>query len=171
MNHYTILGLSEPPHVPELTAADLKRAYKDALLKNHPDKLHEKKMYSGSVQITAITTAYACLSNSKMKKEYDQNLRNGGKGVKTGPGSEVFDLTELEEREDDQGMFSWYKPCRCGEAGGYVLTEAHLEKNEEYYQGVDVQFHEIVVQCGTCSLWITVQYGVEEDEEEEEQEE
>ncbi|AOW05044.1 Diphthamide biosynthesis protein 4 [Yarrowia lipolytica] len=163
MNHYTILGLSEPPHVPELTSADLKTAYKQALLKNHPDKLQEREAYTGSVQITAITTAYACLSNSKLKKEYDLSLKNGANGVKSGPGSDVFDLTELEEREDADGMFSWYKPCRCGEAGGYVLTEEHLENNEKYYEGVDVQFHEIVVQCGTCSLWITVQYGVEEE--------
>lgn len=163
MNHYTILGLSDPPHDPALTPADLKSAYKQALLKNHPDKQTEKKLYSGSVQITAITTAYACLSNSKLKKEYDLSLKKGLGGVKTGPGSEVFDLTELEEREED-GQFSWYKNCRCGEAGGYILTETHLEKNEEFYEGVDVQFHEIVVQCGTCSLWITVQYGVEEEE-------
>lgn len=163
-SHYAILGVRKPPHDPPLELVELKTAYRKALLLAHPDK-HSDTSYSGSEQISAITTAYACLSNSRLRKEYDLGLAGlrGSGGASGGPaGGEIYDLDELEELEED-GNLNWFRGCRCGEEQGYLLTEKHLEDNEVYYEDVVVEFHEIVIQCKGCSLWIRVQYRVEDE--------
>ncbi|EEB05250.1 diphthamide biosynthesis protein Dph4 [Schizosaccharomyces japonicus yFS275] len=56
----------------------------------------------------------------------------------------VVDLDDFEEQAD--GSFVY--PCRCGEYGGYIVTEDDLEN------GMDV------IPCTGCSLVVKVAYEI-----------
>jgi diphthamide biosynthesis protein 4 len=72
-------------------------------------------------------------------------------------GSEQLDLDDMHYNESDDGSgASWNYACRCGDARGFVLTEAQLEA-EEARGG-----REVVVGCTGCSLWVRVAFGVVE---------
>lgn len=112
----------------------LKAAYRIALLKYHPDK------GGGKYTVDEVNLAYQALTDSHETVQKD-----------TVPVqfSEIVDLADLEDNGE-----TWVRKCRCG-ADGYVLTEADLEANGEA--------DEIAVQCTGCSIWILVQYAVEEE--------
>ncbi|PRT53904.1 Diphthamide biosynthesis protein 4 [Wickerhamiella sorbophila] len=113
---------------------ELKAAYRLALLKYHPDK------GGGKYTVDDINLAYQTLTDSQETSKKD---------FVPVQFSEIVDLADME----DNGV-QWVRKCRCG-ADGYVLTEADLEANGEA--------DEIAVQCTGCSIWILVQYTVEEE--------
>lgn len=188
MNHYEVLHLPSPEDYlqnsspKQLTDADIKRAYRAALLKHHPDKASSNtsndvesqmlenaphaKVLGSSMQpsVDAIKRAYDVLSNVATRAEYDRELlllrrhhHTMAKGDKTMTnnfrmGGEVVDLDDL--KFDEKGF--WYRACRCGEEVSYVVTEEMLE--DEAKKGG----REIVVGCAGCSLWIRVGFAVEE---------
>lgn len=162
-NYYELLGIyrSIPADYAEVSLSEIKQGYHSALLENHPDK--QRQQQTGSVallSIPLIKAAFAVLSNVNERAEYDKKLLIGGgvAGANTGlppraTGCTV-DLSELTMHEDDPENFKWTRSCRCGETEGYVLTERDLEENGDLTS--------IVVQCVGCSLWIEVQYEIEE---------
>lgn len=60
---------------------------------------------------------------------------------------------DLDDLSFDEKGQMWYSECRCGDQRGFVVQEGDLEAAEE--------FGEVEVQCGGCSLWMRVQFGVE----------
>jgi diphthamide biosynthesis protein 4 len=156
---YKILGL---PFDPSTTPADLKTAYHRSLLSHHPDK---SSTTSQPITIDAIKSAYATLSNPPTRKAYDQELlltstkKPNGSGTEAAlTGEEVVDLDDLaydEERE------CYWRACRCGDSRGFVVTENDLEREVPDGRGQG----EVLVQCGGCSLWLRIGFGVADEDE------
>jgi len=189
MNHYEVLGLPSPKDrlqknsSKQLTDGDIKRAYRAALLKHHPDKASSNAPHDAESQVVkhashtneleslmrpsvdAIKRAYDILSNATTRAEYDRELlllrrhhhttTDGDEGTISPfrTGEEVIDLDDLIF-DEEKGY--WYRACRCGEEVSYVVSEEMLE--DEVRKGG----REIVVGCAGCSLWIRVGFGVEE---------
>jgi diphthamide biosynthesis protein 4 len=159
INHYAILNLPTPsPNSAAASAEDVKQAYRLGLLTHHPDKTKAGTGTSSKPSVDAIKAAYAVLSDPKLRASYDRELllsrgTTGSKERVFHTGEEVVDLDDLEF-DEKEGM--WYRPCRCGEDRGYVVTERQLE-DEEMKGG-----REVVIGCRGCSLWIRVGFGVAE---------
>jgi len=181
MDHYAILGLPRPGIYNALerpTEADIKQAYRAALLKYHPDKANASPppatngqsdhggMTNSRPSVDAIRRAYDVLLDHKARAEYDRELllrpkstfkdaigdAENDQGFQTG--GEAVDLDDMQYN-DDKGF--WYRPCRCGEAVSYVITEQMLEAEEK--KGL----REVVVGCVGCSLRLKVAFGVGEE--------
>lgn len=78
---------------------------------------------------------------------------------------ETVDLDDLVEEEEggvvgagssSSGGMSWSRSCRCGLQRGFIVTESQLEEES------DAGGREVLVQCQGCSLWLRVEFGVEE---------
>jgi diphthamide biosynthesis protein 4 len=119
--------------------------------------------------IDAISQAYQVLSTPALRAEYDRDLRlqssftksglspHEGSNKAFGSGVEIMDLDDLQY---DEKLGEWYKACRCGEARGFVITEANLEADVEslYPDGL---VKDVSVECRGCSLWIRVGFEVD----------
>lgn len=162
--YYQILNLSpsilSTQHDPSPL---IKRAYRRALLQNHPDKAtasHKPVVPEGAYSIDQITKAFNVLSSPAQRAAYDTSLRlqanseGQGLGTKFQTGVENVDLDDLEF--DEKGE-CWYRSCRCGNERGYLFQEDDLvEVSDE---------GELMVGCLDCSLWLRVHFAVVEDEE------
>lgn len=184
MNHYEVLGLPSPNHQDGLksfarpTEANIKQAYRTALLRYHPDKANgspganaggyasQADNTGSKPSVDVIKRAYEVLLDPRARAEYDRELLlrqsstlKGSNGVDEEEkhfrtGEEVVDLDDLQY-DEEKGF--WYRACRCGEAVSYVVTEKMLE--EEGGKGL----REVVVGCVGCSLWLRVAFGVSEE--------
>ncbi|KAK3395862.1 hypothetical protein B0T20DRAFT_47182 [Sordaria brevicollis] len=186
---YEILSLSPTS---DLSPAQIKQAYRRALLTHHPDKSSTRHQSSSSSSTTTTTTttastreakytidqishAYTTLSSPLLKTKYDASLRTLQRSF-TNPhsteedfqtGIDTIDLDELEFLEGTvqnggNGKDTWYRSCRCGNERGFALTEEDLEENAD--------LGEVLVQCQDCTIWLRVVYVVAEDDEEEDEE-
>lgn len=162
--YYQILNLSpsilSTQHDPSPL---IKRAYRRALLQNHPDKAtasQDVKTQEGAYSIDQITQAFNVLSSPSERAAYDTALRlksdseGQGLGTKFQTGVENVDLDDLEFDEDKE---CWYRSCRCGNERGYLFQEDDLEEVSD--EG------ELMVGCLDCSLWLRVHFAAVEDEE------
>lgn len=167
---YTILGLPEPQRLNEtrLSSDDLKAAYRQALLLNHPDKTAQRKAFGiknyaespPKYTLDEITKAYERLANPQTKAVYDQGLlqerhqtrlaKNNNINPVTRSTAEVLDLEELDYDEASQ---IWSRLCRCG--GLYQITESQLEEA--------TADDEVSVACQGCSLYIRVIFSTVND--------
>jgi diphthamide biosynthesis protein 4 len=183
-NYYTTLNLSTRKYDPTLTPAEVKAAYKRALLQHHPDKRpststppQSSNPKNKNITIDSIALAYKILSSPSLKAEYDSHLQqtsrshNNSNNNNSTPdsdsedeesdkifrtGLETVDLDDLEfvdESGSSDKEATWTRGCRCGDDGGFVVTEKELEANAE--DG------EVIVGCRGCSLWLRVLFGVE----------
>ncbi|CAK4029761.1 Hypothetical predicted protein [Lecanosticta acicola] len=158
-DYYRILGLQDTSPGDVISPADLRQAYKHALLLHHPDKqnLPSGKADKGVPSVDDITEAYKTLLHPKLRVEYDRGRRtaNAADGDSAGKvhtrhtGMETVDLDELAMDEDEG---TWIRPCRCGSKPAFVITEGELEKNIEY--------GELITGCKGCSLWLKVLFSV-----------
>lgn len=159
-NHYEILGLpSSIPARKDLTNNDIRHAYRRALLLHHPDKSRHSLTSPPASQhtIDAITLAYKTLINPSTRSEYDLSLLTPPPATKAPfqafhPGLETVDLGDMGYDEKEE---MWYRGCRCGKDGVFVITEEELELNAEY--------GETITPCQGCSLWLRVTFAVAED--------
>jgi diphthamide biosynthesis protein 4 len=177
-NYYTTLSLSARRYDPTLTPAEVKAAYKRALLQHHPDKKFTSSppQSRNNITIDSIALAYKILSSPSLKAEYDSHLQQNSRSYNNKPnnnnansdfededeesdimfrtGLETVDLDDLEFVEDSKAdEETWTRSCRCGDDGGFVVSEKELEANAE--DG------EVIVGCRGCSLWLRVLFGVE----------
>jgi diphthamide biosynthesis protein 4 len=177
-NYYTTLSLSARRYDPTLTPAEVKAAYKRALLQHHPDKKSTPSppQSRNNITIDSIALAYKILSSPSLKAEYDSHLQQSSRSHNNKPnnnntnpdsededeesdiifrtGLETVDLDDLDFVEDSKAdQETWTRSCRCGDDGGFVVTEKELEANAE--DG------EVIVGCRGCSLWLRVLFGVE----------
>jgi diphthamide biosynthesis protein 4 len=177
-NYYTTLSLSSRKYDPTLTPAEVKAAYKRALLQHHPDKKSTSSPphSMNNITIDSIALAYKILSSPSLKAEYDSHLQQNSRSHNNKPnnnntnpdsededeesdiifrtGLETVDLDDLDFVEDSKAdEETWTRSCRCGDDGGFVVSEKELEANAE--DG------EVIVGCRGCSLWLRVLFGVE----------
>ncbi len=160
-NHYEVLALpSNPSASKDLTDRDIRLAYRRALLLHHPDKSRPSLTSPPTSQYTidAITLAYKTLISPSARSEYDRSLITSSSSASripnrpSHPGLETVDLDDMGYDEKEQ---MWYRRCRCGRDGVYVITEEELELNAEY--------GETITPCQGCSLWLRVTFAVAED--------
>jgi diphthamide biosynthesis protein 4 len=177
-HYYDILGLSAPslgsPSA-RPKSAELRRAYRNALLKAHPDKATTAARTGqpgASHTVDDVKEAYRVLDDPNSRVEYDSwvlrnphVLRADAQGRDAGPGQtlsadfvlglDVLDLSDFEERERGDEV-EWTRACRCGEQMGFRILEMDLEDAEQRDE------KEVLVGCGGCSLWVRVGFDVEE---------
>lgn len=155
--HYQVLGITpsivdshnDPPTL-------LKRAYRRALLQNHPDKAGGSK--ANIYTVDQITMALNVLSSPRDRAAYDNSLRlarpeREGRpltGFQTG-----VENVDLDDLPYDAKTSSWYRGCRCGNDVAYLFSEDDLE--------VCADEGELLVGCQDCSLWLRVHFAVLED--------
>lgn len=180
-NHYHILGLSVPsPGSPTARpkSADLRRAYRNALLAAHPDKKAATAAGKGKgvegYTVDDVKEAYRVLDDPKSRVEYDAWVVRNPQILHTGPthganhagggqtlsqdfilGLDVLDLSDFEETEVGEEI-EWTRACRCGDEKGFRILEVDLEDAETRGE------KEVLVGCGGCSLWLRVGFDVEE---------
>ena len=154
LNYYEVLALPSPAQEPyTVTKQDIKLAYRRALLQHHPDKSTVQEcppLAKPKYTVDEITTAYKILSDASGRSEFDRQLRlHASQSQKTAAkplsGLETVDLDDLEY-DDATGV--WYRPCRCGNERGYLITEDDLEEEAEH--------GDIITGCGGCSIWLKV---------------
>ncbi|EPX73871.1 diphthamide biosynthesis protein Dph4 [Schizosaccharomyces octosporus yFS286] len=136
MNPYAVLNLEKDE---SYTDDQIKEAYRKALLQFHPDK--RKDIQPGRYSVDQIREAFQILASEEGRENFYKNSE-----IDRAQYYSVVDLSEFDELEDG----SYYYPCRCGELGGYVVTEENLENEES------------VIPCLGCSLTIQVAYEVVE---------
>jgi diphthamide biosynthesis protein 4 len=184
-DYYSILGLNAQSHGPskQIPTADIRRAYKLALLSAHPDKTTSQQPHT----VDEVKEAYTILSSPTSKASYDNYLlQNPGLIGSTNSttlqapssdfilGLELLDLSDFdvldpgfkfsdgsndaegEGEVERNGQMEWTRSCRCGMEKGYVILEEELEDAEQRGET------EVLVGCEGCSLWVRVGFGVEE---------
>ncbi|KAM0802752.1 Diphthamide biosynthesis protein 4 [Usnea florida] len=159
-NHYEVLSLPSTPSTrKDLSNKEIRHAYRRALLLHHPDKsrIPLPSPPASTPTIDAITLAYKTLINPNTRSEYDLSLLPPPLVAKvplqaSHPGLETVDLSDMGYDAKEE---MWYRGCRCGKEGVFVVTEEELELNAEY--------GETITPCQGCSLWLRVTFAVAED--------
>lgn len=153
--HYEILSLT--PSMLDAAGSDpalIKRAYRRALLQNHPDKTTQQSQPSYSID--QISAAFSVLSSPKQRDEYDTSLKlaktEDDEFARFQTGVENVDLDDLEFDEEQE---RWFRSCRCGNERGYTFQEGDLEEAGD--DGL------LMVGCQDCSLWLRVHFAVVEE--------
>lgn len=162
-DYYTVLGLSTRRNDPGLNPQDVRKAYRQALLKYHPDKIesdHRQTQNAATNSVNAhytidqITAALSILSDPTSRAEYDQKLRlvrqseqatRANESARFFSGLDVADLDDLDY-DEDKGI--WRRSCRCGQDEGFIITEDDLD--------AAATTGELVIGCRGCSLWLKV---------------
>lgn len=161
--HYDVLGLTPAllasHHDPQ---ALLKKAYRCALLRHHPDKARQG-LSAGPAEgsgrlatIDEITAAYAVLSSPRERAAYDNSLRLSRDGRPLPRFQAGVENVDLDDLLFDEVQECWYRSCRCGNEKAYLFDEANLEEVAD--EG------ELMVGCLSCSLWLRVQFAVLDEE-------
>lgn len=152
-SYYEVLGVTATS-----TLEEIKQGYRQTLLRTHPDKVG-----GDSKQIEEITQAYSVLRDPDQRKQYDADFKKSvqklGFNV-NGSGLDTFSLEDFVCLEDGDEV-SWVKDCpRCQDKNSMRLSEYDLEHHgtDDGEGGLN-----IIVQCGSCSLWIKVSYQVDEE--------
>ncbi|KAK3053162.1 hypothetical protein LTR09_005788 [Extremus antarcticus] len=156
-NYYRLLNL-ESKQEAILSAAEVKQAYRRALLLYHPDKVTIEPGKS-DVTVDDIALAYKTLADPTLRAEYDDWLRTvveAGSLTSSTPrprhtGLETVDLDDLDY---DEPTGKWSRGCRCGDEKGFMVSQLELEQQAN--EG------EIIVGCKGCSLWLRILFGEEE---------
>jgi diphthamide biosynthesis protein 4 len=149
-DYYALLAVTRAA-----TCTDIKRAYRRALLRSHPDKRRadgECGEEAEMVPVALLKEAYETLSETEARARYDSALsgsRGGGGGRGNGKKStpRPAQIISLDEFAFEENSGWWTHLCRCG--GAYKIG------NEELDQGVHL------VGCGSCSECVWVGYEVE----------
>lgn len=115
MNHYELLGISR-----DATELEIKKAYRKAALKWHPDKNPPEQKEACEDMFKKLSTAYAVLNDSKTKAEYDDYLKSEEQG-------------QVDE-EDFPEPSSYEKPKKWRD------PNVDLRQAEEFYKAVDLFF-------------------------------
>lgn len=156
--HYGVLGLTPDILSSQLDASPIiKRAYRRALLQNHPDKKRgnsKPTFYS----VDQISQAFAVLNSPRQRAEYDQALLLSRSSTALSSVADPHDFqtgidsVDLDDLEFDEPGECWFRSCRCGNDRGFLVRAEELEEVEAD--------RELLVGCRDCSLWLKVLFDV-----------
>ena len=71
--HYQLLGIQYGAKLPEIT-----RAYREAMKRNHPDRVRPERRAASEELAKRLNHAYAVLSKPASRKTYDESIRTQG---------------------------------------------------------------------------------------------
>lgn len=171
--HFEILSISarsldgqDPAEQGEI----VKKAYRRALLKHHPDKQPqtsaEDDAFSSASReqhftVDQITEAYNVLSDKQKRQKYTRTLRAQTKATfsartSTNRRPSRKSKTTIEVETVDLDDLSWsgkrrmyYRACQgCGKARGFTLREDDIDDENEDY--------ELTIECSGCDKVLTV---------------
>lgn len=171
--HFEILSISarsldgqDPAEQNEI----VKKAYRRALLKHHPDKQAQtsaEKDTSSSASleqhytVDQITEAYNVLSDKQKRQKYTRTLRAQTKATfsastTTNRRSSRKSKTTVQVETVDLDDLSWsgkrrlyYHACQgCGKARGFTLREDDIDDEDEEY--------ELTIECSGCDKELRV---------------
>lgn len=157
---YSVLGLPLPSHTRQISAADVKAAYRATILKHHPDKKAQRgndahmTRDSSAPPVDTIKLARSVLLSPSLRAEYDRIFLTIRRGQATGSAANLDPSTILDTVDFDDMDFlpdsqAWSWPCRCGNAMGFAVTEEALEDTPIDEDGRG----ELIVACEGCSLY------------------
>ncbi|KAJ4388545.1 Diphthamide biosynthesis protein 4 [Gnomoniopsis smithogilvyi] len=170
--HFEILSLSARSldgQGPDEQSEIVKKAYRRALLKHHPDKQAQTSAeksdassatYSQHFTVDQITEAYNVLSDEQQRRKYTRNLRAQSKATfssnarTTTRGSRKAKTAQVETVNLDDLSWSgkrrlYYHACQgCGKARGFTLREDDIEDEDEDY--------ELMIECSGCEKELKV---------------
>ncbi|KAL8370581.1 hypothetical protein RB595_000788 [Gaeumannomyces hyphopodioides] len=178
VTHYQVLGVSKQLLDGAKDPQSLvRRAYRRALLRHHPDKAIAASHSSSSSSspprpqthgpgpgppppaftVDQIAAASAVLADARCRGEYDAALSLARRAQQGGgrqrpdfqTGIETLDLDDLGF---DEARGVWFRDCRCGNERGFELAEDDLEPVADA--------GELIVGCHDCSLWLKVHFAV-----------
>ncbi|KJZ76230.1 hypothetical protein HIM_04312 [Hirsutella minnesotensis 3608] len=130
----------------------IKKAYRKAALKYHPDKAPEDQREESEVKFKEITSAYEILSDEQKRHLYDTHGMAAFDGSRGGPGGPEVDLNDILSQ-----MFGFNMGGPGGPGGprrprrGPNEEQEYKVTLEELYKGKTVKFaanKQIV--CGQC---------------------
>ncbi|CAH2351242.1 diphthamide biosynthesis protein 4 [[Candida] railenensis] len=151
---------------PDADTQQIKKAYRKKILQTHPDKTSgsaNNNEDTSSSTVSLIKEAYDTLSDPTLREQYDQDLTKAAQTQGYNLSGDGLDTYSLESFEYDDSNEAWLKTCpRCQAPCSIKLIEEDLEQGTDDGEGG----LELLVQCGSCSLWIKVKYMEEGDEEE-----
>ena len=151
---YDVLGLPNAPG--RLSVQEVKAAYHQALLAAHPDKV------SGAtgVEVDLIREAWKTLSDDELRKQYDARLKSAPPlftlcvwsanipCVDNSIIKDAFVSVDLDDMSYDPETLTYSFPCRCGNQGGFAITEDDLGRGRD------------LVECKGCSSRIRICYEI-----------
>ena len=152
-SHYDVLGLVGDGK--NASTEEIKRAYKSAALRCHPDK------NGGDVAaFVAVNRAFETLSDPASRRAYDAALTSRQRQVVVSDEIDLEDM-DVEDAEapgtgtataDEGGGHEtiatrYSYPCRCGDR--YELDAEDLHADFDF----------VDVPCASCSLFTRVRYG------------
>jgi diphthamide biosynthesis protein 4 len=190
-DYYSILGL-DAQSSSQTSTADIRRAYKLALLAAHPDKnlgAAQQQQQAQPHTIDTVREAYNILSTPSTKAEYDNYLLHhptltASSHASTLPppssdfilGLEVLDLSDFDvldpgfkfssEAADEDVEVERNGQMEWTRACRCGMEKGYVILEEELEDAESRGEGEVLVGCEGCSLWVRVGFGVEEDEDE-----
>ncbi len=159
---YDILDLCDlRPHKSAIGPAEIKQAYRRALLFNHPDKFRSADLVHGNrarYTIDEVSRAYHTLIDPVRRLEHDRHLQQEPRSKHDkhhGQSHSGIDTLDLDELSWESPRGEWYCACRCGDNKGFTVTETELQANS--------LLGEIITECRGCSLRLRVTFATVDD--------
>ncbi|KAF5008314.1 hypothetical protein FDECE_5415 [Fusarium decemcellulare] len=146
---YELLGIERTA-----TPDQIKKAYRKAALKYHPDKVPEDQREESEVKFKEVTQAYEILSDEQKRELYDVHGMAAFDKSRGGPGGPEVDLNDILSQMFGFGM----GPGGPGGPGGPRRPRRSPDEEQEYkvtleelYRGKTVKFAaNKQVLCGQC---------------------
>ncbi|KAL4732343.1 DnaJ-like protein xdj1 [Fusarium chlamydosporum] len=136
------------------TPEQIKKAYRKAALKYHPDKVAEEQREESEAKFKEVTQAYEILSDEQKREMYDVHGMAAFDKSRGGPGGPEVDLNDILSQMFGFGM----GPGGPGGPGGPRRPRRGPDEEQEYkvtleelYRGKTVKFAaNKQVLCGQC---------------------
>lgn len=128
--------------------ADIRAAYRAAVLRAHPDKLMDDDRdgdaaVDGSSEFLRVQAAWAALRDGDARAAHDEQLRvQQGTHV-----PRIVDVVQLSDMVEASAA-KWTTPCRCGDVYEVTHTDMALARS--------AGSSNLTLACASCSLCIQV---------------